>query len=191
MSDQAGVVNNQGSDKSAPLRVFVSVGTDVHPFDRLIDWVEQLEAELTTERIALRVQHGSTRPPVIGSSWPMLQRAAMIREFQQADVVIVSCGPGAVMDARSTTKLPIVVARDAARGEHVDGHQLAFGRHLQSTGMALNATTYEELVALVRRAQASPESFTVAPSRDTPMGIANFGVQVTELLTNTAPRSQR
>ena len=47
----------------APL-VFVSVGTDVHPFDRVLGWVGGAAADYgPTLRWA--VQHGWSRPPVL------------------------------------------------------------------------------------------------------------------------------
>lgn len=168
---------------SRAMRIFMSVGTDVHPFERLIIWAEAIVQELGSDRVEIRVQHGHSRTPTVGMSWPMLPRAHMIEEFKAADLVIVSCGPGAVMDARSVGKLPIVVARDHTRGEHVDGHQQAFARHLDATGMARNATTLSELLELINNYVDAPSSFTVQPSEEEPAGIAGFGQRVNELLS--------
>lgn len=169
----------------SPIRIFISGGTDVHPFERLIVWAEAIEQQLGPDRVEIRVQHGHSRPPTVGASWPMLQRAQMVEEFKAADIVIASCGPGAVMDARSVGKLPIVVARDHTRGEHVDGHQQAFARHLDTTGMARNATTLVELLELIDIYTASPNSFSVEPRDHEPAGIAGFGQRVNQLLTES------
>jgi UDP-N-acetylglucosamine transferase subunit ALG13 len=46
--------------------VLVVVGTDCHPFDRLVDWVERWQ-EARGDSVRCVVQHGSSRAP--GTMW--------------------------------------------------------------------------------------------------------------------------
>lgn len=117
--------------------VAVLLGTDHHPFDRLVRWSSEL-ASVGTRRFF--VQHGSTSLPgllpsgVEGS--PMLGTDELASLLSRADAVVTHGGPGLVMEARQAGLHPIVVPRDPALGEHVDGHQLRFARVLARSGLA-------------------------------------------------------
>lgn len=43
--------------------VLVTVGTDYHRFDRLIEWVDRWYAETGRGRVRCVVQHGASRAP--------------------------------------------------------------------------------------------------------------------------------
>lgn len=120
-----------------PLRsVVVTVGTDVHPFDRLVRWADLWALDHPDTEVL--VQYGSSRPPRWATGRPALPRQELLEAFAEADVVVASCGPGAVMDARSVGRRPVVVARRQDLGEIVDGHQQRFAAHLEETGLALS-----------------------------------------------------
>jgi len=103
-------------------RVVVAVGTDHHPFDRLMRWISVWpEGE-----IEWFVQHGSSPCPPGARGKPLLGADELVAEMVDADAVVCHGGPGLLMDARTAGHRPVVVARRPDLGEHVDGHQVEF-----------------------------------------------------------------
>jgi UDP-N-acetylglucosamine transferase subunit ALG13 len=121
------------SDTQRSLRVLVTVGTDFHPFQRLIDWADRWAEAHPASRVL--VQHGSTPGPLLAEGIPFLSPDALHREMEAADVVVTHGGPATITEARRRRKLPVCVPRDPALGEHVDDHQLRFARFLGERGM--------------------------------------------------------
>ena len=117
--------------------VVVTVGTDHHPFDRLVRWADLWALEHPEDRVA--VQHGTARPPRWAEGVPVVDHAQLLQWFAAADVAVVSCGPGAVMECRRSGRIPVVVPRREALDEAVDDHQTAFARHLARQGLAVTA----------------------------------------------------
>ena len=130
----------------------ISVGTDHHPFDRLIRGVQRILAPLEDARLV--VQHGYSAPAPGAENHDFLPREQMLELFATADLVITQVGPGTILDANSVGRRPIAMPRDPARGEHVDGHQFAFAEVMSRTGsIALAHGTADlggELLAAVR-----------------------------------------
>lgn len=162
------------------MRVLVSVGTDHHPFERLVGWAERWAADHPDDTVV--IQHGHTRPPSSGRAVELMARAEMAGELASADVVVVSCGPGAAMDARAAGRLPVVVARRQALGEHVDDHQAAFARHLDAHGLARRIEDEHGFVAVLAEAAADPSAFTVVPDDSEPPAVARIGRLIDELV---------
>jgi len=140
--------------------VFVTVGTDHHPFQRLVDWADRLAADPTLD---VTVQYGSARAPQRATGHAALPHPEVLRLMREADVVVAQGGPGGIMDARACGRLPIVVPRDPRLGEHVDDHQQRFAAHLARRGTVALASDETALTALVRGAIHRPAGFTVAP----------------------------
>jgi UDP-N-acetylglucosamine transferase subunit ALG13 len=165
--------------------VAVLLGTDHHPFDRLVRWSEELAAESTEPWF---VQHGSTRLPRMLPGRRMLGGRELASLMETVDVVITHGGPGLIMEARSARHTPIVVPRDPSYGEHVDGHQVTFARHLEAEGkihLVQSLDTLREAVELVRLMGRTTQDVSDARSRTT----ARFGALVDELHRD-GPRSK-
>ena len=137
------------------LRIVVSVGTDHHRFDRLVDWTERWIAA-SGLRVELFVQHGASRPPSLGEGVPMLARDEMLVRYRTADVVITQVGPGSILDVAEVGRIPIVVARRPDLHEHVDGHQIVFGRFMAQQGEAVLAEDEAAFRAAITRAVVRP-----------------------------------
>lgn len=135
--------------------VLVSVGTDHHPFDRLVTWVDSW-ATTQHDEVRLVVQHGTSRPSRTGENHTIIPRSDLLELFRTATVVVSQVGPGTILDANAMGRRPIVVPREPERGEHVDGHQIAFGHFMARQGAAWIAQAEEDLVAHLDRALADP-----------------------------------
>ena len=174
------------SDHREEFTVVVSVGTDHHPFDRLIQWIDQWAAfhpELT-----VFAQRGTAEAPSVVTSTEIVAHGQLLRLFTEASVVVSHGGPSTVMDARASGHLPIVVPRDPKRGEHVDAHQMRFADHLELHGLARLAGSESELFQLLDVSLESPAAFAIDRTEDdAPSGVVEFGAVVDGLLGVSTP----
>ncbi|MCP5025562.1 MAG: glycosyl transferase family 28 [Actinomycetia bacterium] len=136
-------------------QVFVSVGTDHHPFDRLVGWVDRWQKG-TSHHAEVFVQRGTSLTSSTVESIDYLDKDELDARLASAAVVVSHGGPSTIMGARGSGIRPIVVARDHTRGEHVDGHQMAFCEHLEKYGLIIRARTEEQLHALIDDALENP-----------------------------------
>ncbi|WP_421083539.1 glycosyltransferase [Rothia nasimurium] len=134
----------------------VSLGTDHHPFDRLIGWVDQYLA--AHSEVKALVQHGFTTAPQHGEAVNRMPRADLLEIYRAAKVVLVQGGPGSILDAREVGLIPLAVPRRASLGEVVDDHQVEFSRVMQEHGEAILVTSAEDLAAKLDAALADPAS---------------------------------
>lgn len=156
-------------------RVFVSVGTDHHPFTRLIDWVDDWEAG--RDDVHLIVQHGASRPSLHGTNFELLGGEEIAAEYDAADLVISQVGPGTIADANRSGHRPIVVPRDPALGEVVDDHQVAFGEFMAARGRCLCVRSPERLLSAIETSLDSPTGWSfsdVALSSSTASDVAEL-----------------
>ena len=170
-------------------QVFVTVGTDHHPFDRVIAWVDEWLAGGASERARCLVQVGTSRPPQHAEWSSYLTYDVMSEHLRSAVAVVCHGGPATIMEARDAGHVPIVVPRRRELGEHVDDHQVAFATRLGGLGELALADSAAELHALLDRALADPASFRLpVHEHDATGAIRRFGELVEPLL---APRRGR
>jgi beta-1,4-N-acetylglucosaminyltransferase len=110
--------------------IFVTVGTNETRFDRLLRWVEGLDAD------ELVVQYGhSTFRPRNATCFDFVSFQELVEYVREASVVVTHAGVGSVAIAIANGKRPVVVPRLRRYGEHIDDHQLALGRRLAQSGL--------------------------------------------------------
>lgn len=111
--------------------IFVTVGTNEAPFDRLVGATELLAAE-----DAVVVQRGSSslRPTGVTCS-DFLPFDELVGQVRRARVVVTHAGVGSVMVALTNGKRPVVVPRLRRFGEAVDDHQVFLARRLEREGL--------------------------------------------------------
>lgn len=172
-------------------RVFVSVGTDHHPFDRLMDWVENWVAADHSGAV-VTVQRGSSRSPVGTRGSNLMSHEELLGHMRAADAVVLQGGPGGVIDSLRCGRRPIVVPRVARLGEHVDDHQVAFARHLGRRGSALLAESEPEFFAALNTVAADRTSLQVDPHPPTiPPETLDRLVTLVDALLNSAVPARR
>lgn len=113
-------------------RVLALLGTDHHPFDRAVSWLD--EWATSHPDVEVMVQYGRSRPPSIATGRAFLEHAELTELISASDVVVSHGGPATISEMRAAGHLPVVVPRDPAKGEHVDDHQLRFTAWLAGKG---------------------------------------------------------
>ena len=169
------------SESSLTPHVFATVGTDHHPFDRLVAWVDRW-ASLDKGRGAF-VQHGTSRRPAVADSADYLTYQDMTQALVSASAVVCHGGPATIMEARRSGKVPIVIARRPTLGEHVDDHQMLFTARLAEREQIHLVEDEESLHDQIDRAVVDPLAFQL--ERDDPtlaLAVHRFEVLVDELL---------
>jgi UDP-N-acetylglucosamine transferase subunit ALG13 len=158
--------------------LLVTVGTDHHPFDRLVRWAD---AWLGAHPGALRclMQTGTSGAPTgAAAEWrAYLEFGALQEAMASAAAVVCHGGPGTILGARHMGAVPIVVPRQHRLGEHVDDHQVAFSRRLAAEGGGIHlAETETDLHRLLDRVAAEPAAFRAGPEdRATTTAVREFG----------------
>ncbi len=118
--------------------IFVTVGTNETPFDRLLLATDRLE---TTEEIV--AQHGSSAVrPARAVCVPFLSFDEMVAHVDRARVVVTHAGVGSILLALSRGHVPVVAPRLHRYGEAVDDHQVPLAHRLAERGLV---TVVEDL----------------------------------------------
>ncbi|MFI6241955.1 glycosyltransferase [Micromonospora sp. NPDC050795] len=193
-TEAARLPRQRDSSAVAQLRLLVAVGTDKHPFDRLVDWLAQWHAQAAGP-IGLTMQHGHTAAPQLSGAVPFLGHDALQQAMIDADLVVCHGGPATILEARRHGHLPIVVPRDPARGEHVDNHQLLFARRLGAAGLVALCETREALHDALAAGLADPSRYAVAADPEAHearrAAVARVGQIVDDLVARSTPRPPR
>lgn len=167
-------------------RVLVSVGTDHHPFPRLLGWV--LAAAQRHPASTFTVQAGATPPPSGLQASAYLPREAMDAAFAAADVVICHGGPATISEARRHGRLPIVVPRDPALGEHIDDHQQRYAAALGHGGLVCLALDEAAFHRVLDEAIADPSAYAAEAGAgdEVERTVERLGALIDDLVANPA-----
>lgn len=167
----------------ADLRIVATVGTDHHPFDRLIMWINDWLAQHPDQVHGFFVQSGAGSVVPACPSGRFLEAAQLNALLDEADVMVCHGGPGAIADAWERGQVPIVVPRLRRLGEVVDDHQVDFCRKLAALGRIQLAEERTGLAALLDHAIRDHTRFRVTgPAADVDAAVARFGELVEELV---------
>jgi UDP-N-acetylglucosamine transferase subunit ALG13 len=161
-------------------RILVSVGTDFHPFDRVVGWADEWVRRHPDDTVV--VQYGSSEPPTVAEGAALLDHDRLQSEMKQADVVVCHGGPATITEARRHGHLPICVPRDPMLSEHVDDHQQRFARHLARGGLVSIVEDEAEFFARVTEAVADPSAYRVPVAGDDASELAPGVVRLGELI---------
>lgn len=179
------------STEPRPL-VLVAVGTDFHPFDRVVGWIDGWLESGAADAVDVLVQYGHSKPPTVAQGSGLLDHEDLQDAMARAAVVVCHGGPATITEARRHGKLPICVPRDPERGEHVDSHQQLFARRMGAGGIVHLAETQHELRAALDQALAEPAAFHVAVGADgsATANTDRFADLVSQLLPPADPTSR-
>jgi UDP-N-acetylglucosamine transferase subunit ALG13 len=135
--------------------IFVTVGTNEAPFDRLVRAVERFP-----EGEGLVVQHGSSPVrPANATCLDYVSFDVLVDHIRRARAVVTHAGIGSMIVALANGKRPIVVPRLQRFGEAVDDHQVPLAHRLAERGAIQLVETIDLLPEAL--AEAAPSSVEV------------------------------
>jgi UDP-N-acetylglucosamine transferase subunit ALG13 len=147
------------SDHEAPA-LFVTVGTSLDPFDRLLRMLDEL-AEAGRVPREILAQSGTCRyVPRSYPTVPFLSQEEIESLCARAQVVICHGGAGSIGTCLLLRRRPVVVPRRAALREIVNDHQLELCRRMAQEGriyLAEDADTLAAAIDQARQARSATE----------------------------------
>ena len=110
--------------------IFVTVGTHEQPFNRLIKAVDELKRDgIITEDVIMQTGFSTYEPKYCKWS-KLIPYQDMVKNVENAHIVITHGGPASFIMPLQIGKTPIVVPRQYKFGEHVNDHQVEFARNV-------------------------------------------------------------
>jgi UDP-N-acetylglucosamine transferase subunit ALG13 len=130
--------------------IFVTLGTQAFPFDRLLRGLEGVDEELV-------VQGGTSTVRPEGATWfDYVEYPELLEHVRRARVVVSHAGVGSVMTVVAEGKRPVVVPRLQRHGEAVDDHQLPLARRLAAAGLVTLVEDAQLLAAALAETPPAP-----------------------------------
>lgn len=175
-----------GANSNRPF-LFVTVGTDHHPFNRLIQAVDKWLEE-NNSKVDCFMQVGTSQLPRFAPSKDYLTYEEMEEYLRRASVVVCHGGPATIMLARFYGKLPVVMPRRKSLGEHVDDHQLFFSRRFSQEGAILLVEDETALFAALEAGLQGKLLFSESVDSDVSPAIHRLAVLIDELFKQKGGR---
>lgn len=159
--------------------IFVSLGTQDKPFNRIIDYILKLKEEIKElEDIEIVFQIGQTKLSEEEKSkieklnekkvsekinnqkiknkeeknitvFNMLKPEEMKQYIINASIVITHAGVGTIMECIEHNKDIVVLPRKEENGEHVNNHQEEIAFEMEKNGLLYKVDTYEKMKEIV------------------------------------------
>ena len=108
--------------------IFVTVGTHEQPFNRLIEYIDNLKRDgIIVEEVIMQTGFSTYEPK--HCKWSkLLPYKEMVKNVAKARIVITHGGPASFIMPLQIGKTPIVVPRQKQFNEHVNDHQVDFAK---------------------------------------------------------------
>lgn len=123
--------------------IFVTVGTERFPFDRLIRAVDELQDVFRDEPVFMQIGSSSYTPSCPHER--LLSYVDFRNKIREARIVISHAGAGTLLMCAELGKIPIMMARRRCFGEHVDDHQQMLVERMVERGLILLVDSPESL----------------------------------------------
>ena len=110
--------------------IFVTVGTHEQQFNRLIKAVDELKRDgVITEDVMMQTGFSTYEPRYCKWS-KLISYQDMVKNVENARIVITHGGPASFIMPLQIGKTPIVVPRQHKFEEHINDHQVEFARNV-------------------------------------------------------------
>lgn len=110
--------------------IFVTVGTHEQPFNRLVQKVDELKRDNIIKEDVIIQTGFSTYEPKFCQWSKLIPYQQMVKNVEEARIVITHGGPASFIMPLQIGKTPIVVPRQHQFNEHVNDHQVEFARNV-------------------------------------------------------------
>ena len=131
--------------------IFVTVGTHEQPFNRLVQEIDNLKRDgVITEDVIIQTGYSTYEPKYC--QWDkLIPYKQMIKNVEDARIVITHGGPASFIMPLQIGKTPIVVPRQKKFDEHVNDHQVEFARNVaQRMGTIIPVEDINELGGTIK-----------------------------------------
>lgn len=110
--------------------IFVTVGTHEQPFNRLVQEIDNLKRDgVITEDVIIQTGYSTYEPKYC--KWDkLISYKQMVKNVEDAHIVITHGGPASFIMPLQIGKTPIVVPRQKKFDEHVNDHQVEFAKNV-------------------------------------------------------------
>lgn len=132
--------------------IFVTVGTHEQSFNRLIKKVDDLKREnIINETVIIQIGFSTYKPKYCNWS-KFIPYSQMLKNTENAHIVITHGGPASFIMPLQFGKIPIVVPRQKIFNEHVNDHQMDFVQYLSSRmSTIINIENIERLEKTIKK----------------------------------------
>lgn len=130
--------------------IFVTVGTHEQPFNRLIQKIDELKRDnVIKEKTIIQVGFSTYIPEYCQWS-KLISYQQMVKNIEDARIVITHGGPDSFIMPLQVGKTPIVVPRQHQFNEHVNDHQVEFARNVaKRMGTIIEVENIENLGEII------------------------------------------
>lgn len=159
--------------------IFVVVGTDRFPFDRLVREVDLLKYRgILKGTVYIQLGASTYRPE--NCAWAdYLSFNDMITRIKSSDFVITHAGAGTTLLCLHLGKRPLLVTRRKAFGESVDDHQIQFAKKMVELDWADATYNVHELQRFLEH-----KTFKVHPLRQRQKDDLPLAKYLQQIVTN-------
>ena len=131
--------------------IFVTVGTHEQPFNRLVQKIDELKKDGTIEEEVIIQTGFSTYEPKYCQWSKLIPYQQMIKNVENARIVITHGGPASFIMPLQLGKIPIVVPRQYKFDEHVNDHQVEFAQNVSKRmGTIIAVEDIETLGSIIK-----------------------------------------
>jgi len=132
------------------MNIFVTVGFESFPFNRLIQIIDEgVREKSICAPLLIQTGHSSYEPRCCPSK-RFLSFDEILGFLREAEVVICHAGVGTTLLTLSLGKIPLLFPRQAKYREHVDDHQIEYARKMEEQKKALVAADGPDLLRKVK-----------------------------------------
>ena len=125
------------------MKIYVTLGTQKFPFDRLLKKIDYLcEKEIINSREMIVQCAYHDYNPKHFKIIELIDINKVVDIIQNSDLIITHAGTGSIVQAIKFKKRVIIVPRNKDYGEHIDNHQIEIANVLSEKG---NATIVNEI----------------------------------------------
>ena len=132
--------------------IFIAVGTQKFPLDRLLRKVDELivSGEIT-QPVFAQIGHSAYRPQKYDYT-DFLSSDEFSERISQCDLLLTHSGVGTIITGIQNNKPTIVFPRLAKYAEHVDDHQLEIATAFTEKNLVLLCNDGDDLAELIGKA---------------------------------------
>ena len=130
--------------------IFVTVGTHEQPFNRLVQEIDNLKRDgIITEDVIMQTGYSTYEPKYC--KWDkLIPYKQMVKNVEDARIVITHGGPTSFIMPLQIGKTPIVVPRQHKFDEHINDHQVEFARNVaERMGTIIPVEDIEQLGKII------------------------------------------